>query len=167
MTSRSSLRRLRNAHRHDGVARLRRRQLMADGADAADARGDSRHLVKRAAFGELLKAADLRHLEPRVGDIAGVVQLNGDLGVAFDAAHRLNRDALHRRSYPNLILLVVSVLRPSTSVVSSAAITLRLRRTAGNADSRPSRSPVPDAPASAAAAGRRRGCTCCRPTPST
>src|SRR5271165_3185304 len=117
-------RRLRNAHRHDGVARLRSCQLVADGADAADARGNARHFVEWAALGELLKSADLRHLEPRVSDIARVVQLNGDFGVPFDAAYRLNRDALHYCSYPNLILLVVSILRPSTSVFSRAAITL-------------------------------------------
>src|SRR6516162_6811293 len=113
-----------NAYRHDGVACFRRRQLMADGTDTADARGDSWHFVERASFSELLKAADLRHLEPGVCDIAGVVQVNRDLGMAFDAAHRLDYDALHRRSYPNLILLAVSVLRPSSKLVRSAEITL-------------------------------------------
>src|ERR1017187_7360778 len=96
---------------------------MTDGTDAADARGDPRHLVKRAALGELLETADLRHLEPRVGDVAGVVQLDGDLGVAFNAAHRLDRNALHRRSYPNLILVPVSVLRPSSRFVRNAEMT--------------------------------------------
>src|SRR5271165_4568091 len=113
---------LRNTHRHDGVARFRRGQLVADGANAADARGDPRHLVKWAALRELFKTADLCHLEPRVSHVARVVQLNGDLGVPFETAYRFNRDALHWCSYPNLILLVVSVLRPSTSVFSRAAI---------------------------------------------
>src|SRR5664279_5990036 len=97
---------------------------MTDGADTAYARGDSRHFVERPAFGELLETAYLRHLELRIGNIAGVVQLDGDLGVAFDAAHRLDRNALHRRSYPNLILVLFSVLRPSSRFVNNAEITL-------------------------------------------
>ena len=36
---------------------------MADGADAADARGNARHFVEGTALGELLEAADLRDLE--------------------------------------------------------------------------------------------------------
>ncbi len=107
---------------------------MADGADAADARGNSRHLVERTALGELLEAADLRHLELRVGHLAGVVELNGDLGVAFDAAYRLNRNALHRRSYPNLILACASGLRPSSRLFRKPADDLAVRRTAGKAN---------------------------------
>jgi hypothetical protein len=95
------LRGRRNAHRHDGIASLGRGQLVADGTDAADARGDTRHLVKRAAFGELLEAADLRHLKLGISNLAGIVELNGDLAMAFDAAYRLNRNALHRRSFKN------------------------------------------------------------------
>ena len=87
----------RNTHRHDGLAGLGRGQLVADGADAADARGNARHLVERAAFGELLEAADLGHLKLGIRDLAGVVELNRDLGMAFDAAYRLNCDALHRK----------------------------------------------------------------------
>src|SRR5664279_6518067 len=97
---------------------------MTDGADAADARGDPRRFVKWTAFGELLKAADLRHPELGVRNIAGVVQLDGDLGVAFDAAHGLDRNALHRRSYPNLILVLASVLRPSSRFVRIVEMTL-------------------------------------------
>ncbi len=66
---------------------------MADGADAADARGNARHLVIGTALGELLEAAHLGDLELGVGHVAGVVELNGDLGVALDAAYRLNCDA--------------------------------------------------------------------------
>ena len=75
----------RDAHGHDRVAGLGRRQQMADRADAADARGDRRHLVKRPAFGELLEAAHLGDVELRVGDLARVVEIDRDLGVAFDA----------------------------------------------------------------------------------
>jgi hypothetical protein len=59
---------------------------VADGADATDARGNARHFVEGTALGELLEAADLRDLEPGVGDFTGVVELNRDLGVAFNAA---------------------------------------------------------------------------------
>jgi len=37
---------------------------------------------------KFLKAADLGHLELGVGHLAGIVQLNGDLGVALNAAYR-------------------------------------------------------------------------------
>jgi hypothetical protein len=55
----------------------------------------ARHLVKRAAFGELLEAADLRHVKLGVGHLAVIVELDGDLGVAFDAGYRIDGDALH------------------------------------------------------------------------
>ena len=82
-SSRSLTRGLGDAHRHDGVAGLGRGQQVADRADAADARGDGRHLVVRAALGELLEAAHLRDVELRAGDLAVVVQMDGDLGVAL------------------------------------------------------------------------------------
>ena len=52
-----------NADRHDGIAGLRRRQLMADRADAANARSDPRHFVIGTAFGELFETADLGDME--------------------------------------------------------------------------------------------------------
>ena len=58
---------------------------MAHRADAADARRDGGHLVERPAFGELLEAAHLGDMEMRVGDAALVIQVDVDLGVAFDA----------------------------------------------------------------------------------
>ena len=58
---------------------------MADRADAADARGDGRHLVIGPALGEFLEAAHLGDVELRFGDAARVVQEDIDLGVAFDA----------------------------------------------------------------------------------
>ena len=93
------LRGARDTHCHDRVASLRRCQLMADGTDAADARGNARHFVEWPAFGELLEAADLRDLKIRIGHFAIVVQLDGDLGVAFNAAYRFNRDRLHENSF--------------------------------------------------------------------
>ena len=55
-------------HRHDGVAGLGGGQQVAHRADAADARGDGGHLVKRPALGELLESAHLGDVELRVGD---------------------------------------------------------------------------------------------------
>ena len=52
------------------------------------------HLPKAAAFAELLKAAELDHVKTRVGHLAIVVQLDRDLGVAFDAGDRVDRDRL-------------------------------------------------------------------------
>ena len=51
------LRGLGNSHGHDGVAGFRRRELVTDGADAADARRDSRHLVKRLSGRRRLTAS--------------------------------------------------------------------------------------------------------------
>ena len=65
---------------------------MADRADAADARHDRRHLVERAALAELLEAAELGDVEVGVGDLAGVVEVDGDLGVALDAGDRVDDD---------------------------------------------------------------------------
>ena len=69
----------RNAHAHDRVAGLGRGEQVADRADAADARGDRRHLVERPALAELLEAAQLRDVERRVGDLAVVVEMDRDL----------------------------------------------------------------------------------------
>jgi hypothetical protein len=87
---------LRNAHGHDLVAGFGGGQLVAHRADAADARRNRRHLVVRPALDELLEAAYLGHVELRVGDLAGVVELDRDPGVALDARHVVDRDLLHR-----------------------------------------------------------------------
>ena len=61
---------------------------MAHRADAADARHQRRHLVERPAFAEFLEAAELRDVEMRVFDVALVVEVERDLGVALDAGDR-------------------------------------------------------------------------------
>jgi hypothetical protein len=86
--------RRRDGHGQDLVARLGRGQQVADRADAADPRRQAGHLEERPAFAELLEAAELRHMELRVGDLPGVVELDGDLGVAFDPRHRVDHDPL-------------------------------------------------------------------------
>ena len=68
---------------------------MADRANAADSRGDRRHLIERPAFGELLEAAHLRDMERRIGDLAILVEVDGDLRVAFDARDRVDDDGSH------------------------------------------------------------------------
>ena len=85
----------RNAHAHDGVASLDGGQQMADRANSADARGDGRHFVEGPAFGEFLEAAKLRDVERRVGDLAVLVEVNGDFRVTFDAGDRVNDNGPH------------------------------------------------------------------------
>ena len=103
---------------------------MADRADAADARRDSGHLVKRPPFGEFFEPAHLRDLKLGVRHVAVVVQMNGDLGVTFDAADRIDRDAFHR-----VLLNRISLSRPDpvscrpADPSAHAAISFELRRT--------------------------------------
>src|SRR5208283_4073330 len=96
----------RDRDRHDRVPRLRRRQHVADRADAADARGYPRHLAVGPALAEPLEAAELHDVELGVGDVAGPVQEDADLGVPLDARYRVDDDAFgHGRvllGQPNL-----------------------------------------------------------------
>src|ERR1035441_5626187 len=85
---------------HDGVTRLGRREQMADGADAADARGNAGHLAVGTALAELLEPAELNYVKLGVRHIAGVVHEYADLGVPLDAGHWINDDAL-AHNYPN------------------------------------------------------------------
>jgi hypothetical protein len=85
---------MRNAHRHDGFAGLGRGEQVRDRADAADARHQAGHLVERPALGELLKAAHLGDVEVRVLHLALVVELDGDLAVAFEARNGIDGDGL-------------------------------------------------------------------------
>ena len=61
---------------------------MRDRADAADARRQAGHLVKRPALGELLESAHLGHMKVRVFNLTLRVQLDGDLAVSFEAGYR-------------------------------------------------------------------------------
>ena len=85
---------VRDAHRHDGLAGLGRGDEMRDRADAADARHEAGHLVKRPALREPLEAAYLGDVEVRVLNLALVVELNGDLAVAFEAGNGIDGDCL-------------------------------------------------------------------------
>ena len=65
---------------------------MAYRTDAADARHQRRHLVKRTAFAQLLEAAELGDVKAGVLDPAFFVEMQRDLGMAFDAGHRIDDD---------------------------------------------------------------------------
>jgi hypothetical protein len=92
----------RDFHRHNGFTRFRGSEQVAHRANTADAGGDSGHLVIRTSLGELLKAAHLRDVKFGAGYVTLIIQLDGDLGVSFNAGHRVDRDALHLRSLPEL-----------------------------------------------------------------
>ena len=79
-------------HPQQLVAGFRRGQQVAHRADAADAGGDARHLRERAPLTEGLEAAILHHVEAGSSDLAGVIEVQGDLGVALDAGHRVDCD---------------------------------------------------------------------------
>jgi hypothetical protein len=87
------VRRGRNPYRQQLVASLRRSNEMADRTDAADARHQRRHLVKRAPFAQFLEAAKLRHVKAGFLDPAVLIQLERNLGMAFDARNRIDDDA--------------------------------------------------------------------------
>ena len=83
-------RRPRQFHPDDGVAGLGGGQVMADRADPADALGDLGHLEVGAAFAELFQAAELVHVQEGRLDLAPVVEVDRDAGVALDAGDGFN-----------------------------------------------------------------------------
>ena len=66
------------------------RQVMADRADPADARGDLRHLEIQAAFAEFFEAAEFIDMHVRTANTAILQHVDGHLGVAFDTGNGLN-----------------------------------------------------------------------------
>src|ERR1017187_7807255 len=64
--------------------------VMRGGADTADAAGDLRHVLRRAAEGEHLETAQLGHLEVGALDVALVIEKDVDLAVAFEAGDRVD-----------------------------------------------------------------------------
>jgi hypothetical protein len=67
----------RRFHLVEGVEGFRRGHVMGHGADAADARGDLRHVLGAPPLGELLEAAQLRDLE--VGPVDTTVGIEEDV----------------------------------------------------------------------------------------
>ncbi len=62
------------------------------------ARGDGRHLVVRAALGELLEPAHLGDVQLRSRHLPAIIKLNRNFRVPLDAGYGVNRDLLHRNS---------------------------------------------------------------------
>src|ERR1035438_945921 len=67
---------------------------MADRADAANARHERWHLIKRAALAEFLEPAELGDVEIGFLDVALLVQMERDFGVPLDAGHRVDHNGL-------------------------------------------------------------------------
>ena len=131
------------------------------GTDAADARRNGRHLVERPAFGELLEAAHLGDVEVRARDLAVVVQMDRDLGVAFDAGDRVDGDSLHgigSSPYPNFTFGVDVRLAAFEQVLDHVRRSLWRGRAAGHMQIHLDYVVERDRAASAAAARRRWAC---------
>ena len=92
------LRRLRNTQPHDGVARLGPGQQVAYRTDAADARRERWHLIKRTAYAEFLEAPKLQHVQMSILHRAVFVELNGDFSMPFDARDGFNSNGSHGSS---------------------------------------------------------------------
>ena len=83
----------------DDVHGLGRRQVVADGADAAEPLDEDRGLPVGTALDEPLETAELDDVEPGLDYLTGVVQPDGDLAVAFDPGDGFDRYLLtHGRS---------------------------------------------------------------------
>ena len=65
---------------------------MAHGTYAANALHQIGHFVVGAALHELLKSAQLRGVKVRLAHLSLIVQLQGDLGVAFDSGDWIDGD---------------------------------------------------------------------------
>ncbi len=76
----------------DDVHGLGRGQVVADRADAAEPLDEDRGLPVGAALDEALEAAELDDVEAGLGHLAGVVEADGDLAVAFDPGDGFDGD---------------------------------------------------------------------------
>ena len=72
---------------------------MRGGADAADAAGDLRHVLRRAAEGEHLEAAQFGHLQVGAFDVALVIEEDVNLAVAFEAGDGIDGETLRRADW--------------------------------------------------------------------
>ena len=82
----------RNFHGQQHVAGFCGSQQMAHWTDAADPLHQVGHLVERTSDAEFLESPELCDLKIRLGDFAMIVELQRDLGMAFDARNRIDRD---------------------------------------------------------------------------
>src|SRR5689334_20980700 len=69
---------------------------MADRTNAADTRHQCRHLLKRPAVAERFEASNLGHMKVRIPHFAVLTQLDGDLGMSFDASYGIDPQGRHR-----------------------------------------------------------------------
>ena len=74
------------------VAGFGRCQQMAHRTDAADPGGDGGHLGEGPSLAKALKAPKFHHVEPGRFDGSCAIEVDGDLGVALDAGHWIDRD---------------------------------------------------------------------------
>jgi len=52
------------------------------------------------ALAEGLKAAELDHMEAGIGQLARVIEMQGDLGVPLNTGHRVDRDCANHGAAP-------------------------------------------------------------------
>ncbi len=83
-----------NPHAEQRIARLGGGQQMTHRTDTAGAGGQGGHFAVRPPFAELLKAPKLSQVEFGVLHLAGIVQLERDAGMTFDARDRFDRNGL-------------------------------------------------------------------------
>ena len=84
----------------DGVAGFGRGHHVGFGTDAADPGRDPGHLLDGPPDAEFFEAAQLRHLEEGVGDVAGVVEEDRDLAVTLQPGDGIEGDRFHFRRLP-------------------------------------------------------------------
>ena len=108
---------------------------MAYGTNAADPGHERRHFVKGAAFAEFLEAAELRDVEAGFVDSSLFIEMQRDLGMAFDAGYGIDEnrfaggaalrcivrdvDCVGQSYAPNLVLELSSGVRPSSNSLST------------------------------------------------
>ena len=84
------------AHAHDPVHRLRGGEVVADGADPAEALHEDRHLPVGPALDEALEAPKLDDVQAHLLNPVVVVEEDGHLAVTLDTRHWLDDDAPER-----------------------------------------------------------------------
>jgi len=74
-------------------------EVVADGADAAEALDEDGDFPVGAALDEALEAAELHDVEAGLLDLVLFVEQDGDFSVSFDAGHWLNDNLLRACCY--------------------------------------------------------------------
>ena len=105
----------RRVHLVEVVEGLRRGHVVGHGADAADARGDLRHVLGAPSLDELLEAAQLRDLE--VGPVDTAVGIEEDVypPVSLEPCHGVDEDLTAHGATSSFSLLAVGRTRRCSS----------------------------------------------------